>query len=169
MSFDVVFARTCVVRGRARGWFMRSCLGVGFQQPDNAAGLLMYQEKVDVVLFGADRVTANGDVANKVGTMKLAVCAKEFGVPVYAVVPTSTIDLTLASGKQIPIEERSAREVHMAWVVGCLLVAVPPPFQSVLPYPVSFVCTVPCQRRSPMWVTPTWPRMACLCSIRVLM
>ena len=79
--------------------------------PDNAAGLLMYQGKVDVVLFGADRVTANGDVANKVGTMKVAVCAKEFGVPVYAVVPTSTIDLTLESGRLIPIEERSATEV----------------------------------------------------------
>ncbi len=81
-------------------------------QPDNAAGLLMYQKKVDVVLFGADRVTANGDVANKVGTMKVAVVAREFGVPVYAVVPTSTIDLTLESGTLIPIEERSATEVR---------------------------------------------------------
>jgi methylthioribose-1-phosphate isomerase len=62
-------------------------------------------------MFGADRVTANGDVANKVGTMKVAVCAREFGVPVYAVVPTSTIDLTLESGHSIPIEERSATEV----------------------------------------------------------
>eukprot|EP00455_Lapot_gusevi_P016395 TRINITY_DN1844_c0_g1_i3.p1 TRINITY_DN1844_c0_g1~~TRINITY_DN1844_c0_g1_i3.p1 ORF type:complete len:250 (+),score=140.20 TRINITY_DN1844_c0_g1_i3:33-752(+) len=79
--------------------------------PDNAAGLLMYQGKVDIVLFGADRVTENGDVANKVGTFKLAVCAKAHNIPVFAVVPTSTIDLTLASGRQIPIEERTPLEV----------------------------------------------------------
>ncbi len=79
--------------------------------PDNAAGLLMLQGKVDIVLYGADRVAANGDVVNKIGTYKISVLAKENGVPVYAVVPTSTIDLTVACGKDIVIEERSEDEV----------------------------------------------------------
>ena len=73
---------------------------------DNAAGHLMRTGQVDVVLFGADRVAANGDVANKMGTYKLAVVARENGIPVYSVVPTSTIDLNLADGDDIPIEER---------------------------------------------------------------
>uniref|UniRef100_A0AAV1UBV0 Methylthioribose-1-phosphate isomerase n=1 Tax=Peronospora matthiolae TaxID=2874970 RepID=A0AAV1UBV0_9STRA len=78
---------------------------------DNAAGLLMLTGKVDVVLFGADRVAANGDVVNKIGTYKLAVVARENKVPVYACVPTSTVDLSFLDGKNIPIEERSADEV----------------------------------------------------------
>ena len=78
---------------------------------DNAAGMLMRAGKVDLVLFGADRVAANGDVANKVGSYKLAVIARENGVPCYSVVPTPTIDLSLAHGDLIPIEERDAREV----------------------------------------------------------
>jgi methylthioribose-1-phosphate isomerase len=78
---------------------------------DNAAGHLMRTGKVDVVIFGADRVAANGDVANKIGTYKLGVVARENGIPVYAVVPTSTIDLQLATGDDIPIEERDAEEV----------------------------------------------------------
>lgn len=78
---------------------------------DNAAGYLMWAGKVDVVLFGADRVAANGDVANKIGTYKLAVVAKENGIPVYAAVPTSTIDLSIPSGEHIPIEERGWEEV----------------------------------------------------------
>jgi methylthioribose-1-phosphate isomerase len=78
---------------------------------DNAAGHLMRTGQVDVVLFGADRVAANGDVANKIGTYKLSVVARENGIPVYAVVPTSTIDLTLTDGDQIPIEERDPSEV----------------------------------------------------------
>jgi methylthioribose-1-phosphate isomerase len=78
---------------------------------DNAAGHLMRTGQVDVVIFGADRVAANGDVANKIGTYKLGVVARENGIPVYAVVPTSTIDLNLADGDQIPIEERDAGEV----------------------------------------------------------
>lgn len=78
---------------------------------DNAAGHLMRTGKVDLVIFGADRVAANGDVANKIGTYKIAVCAKENGIPAYAVVPTSTIDLALPTGDAIPIEERSAEEV----------------------------------------------------------
>jgi methylthioribose-1-phosphate isomerase len=78
---------------------------------DNAAGMLMRLGKVDLVLFGADRVAANGDVVNKIGSYKLAVIARENGVPCYSVVPTPTIDLSLAHGDLIPIEERDAREV----------------------------------------------------------
>ena len=78
---------------------------------DNAAGHLMRTGQVDVVVFGADRVAANGDVANKIGTYKVAVVARENGIPVYCVAPTSTVDLTLPDGDQIPIEERGAEEV----------------------------------------------------------
>jgi len=60
---------------------------------------------------GADRVAANGDVANKIGTYKLAVLARENGIPFYSVAPTSTIDLSIASGEEIPIEERDPQEV----------------------------------------------------------
>jgi len=63
------------------------------------------------VFFGADRVAANGDVANKIGTYMLSLAAHANHVPVYAVVPTSTIDLTLSNGDQIPIEERDQAEV----------------------------------------------------------
>ena len=78
---------------------------------DSAAGILMYQKKVDIVLFGADRVTSNGDVANKIGTLKVSVCAHEFGIPVFAVVPTSTIDLECDRIEDIIIEERDSTEV----------------------------------------------------------
>jgi methylthioribose-1-phosphate isomerase len=78
---------------------------------DNAAGHLMRTGQVDIVLFGADRVAANGDVANKIGSYKLAVLARENGIPCYSVSPTSTVDLSLPTGDDIPIEERSPREV----------------------------------------------------------
>lgn len=78
---------------------------------DNAAGMLMRLGRVDVVLYGADRVAANGDVANKIGSYKLAVLAKENGIPCYSVVPTPTIDLSLEHGDLIPIEERGWEEV----------------------------------------------------------
>jgi methylthioribose-1-phosphate isomerase len=78
---------------------------------DNAAGYLMLVGKVDIVLFGADRVAANGDVVNKIGTYKLSVVAKENKIPVYACVPTSTIDLNFKEGMTIPIEERNAEEI----------------------------------------------------------
>ena len=84
---------------------------------DNVAGHLLRTGRVDIVLVGSDRTAANGDVANKIGTYKLAVLAKENGVPFYPVVPTSTIDLSLSSGDEIPIEEREAREV--THVDGC--------------------------------------------------
>jgi methylthioribose-1-phosphate isomerase len=78
---------------------------------DNVAGHLMRTGKVDIIFVGSDRTAANGDVANKIGTYKLAVVAKENGIPFYAVVPTSTIDLSVARGDDIPIEERGAEEV----------------------------------------------------------
>lgn len=84
---------------------------------DNVAGHLLRTGRVDIVLVGSDRTAANGDVANKIGTYKLAVLARENGVPFYPVVPTSTIDLSLSNGDEIPIEERDAREV--THVDGC--------------------------------------------------
>ena len=78
---------------------------------DNAAGHFMRIGQVDIVLVGSDRTAANGDVANKIGTYNLAVIAKENGIPFYPVVPTSTIDLSLANGDLIPIEERPSDEV----------------------------------------------------------
>jgi methylthioribose-1-phosphate isomerase len=78
---------------------------------DNVAGYLMRTGRVDIIFVGSDRTAANGDVANKIGTYKLAVLARENGIPFYAVVPTSTIDLALPTGDDIPIEERDAEEV----------------------------------------------------------
>jgi len=78
---------------------------------DNAAGHYMRTGQVDAVTVGSDRTAANGDVANKIGTYKLGVVARENGIPFYAVVPTSTIDLSLPTGDHIPIEERGAEEV----------------------------------------------------------
>ena len=78
---------------------------------DNAAGYYLRRGGVNAAFVGADRVAANGDVANKIGTYKLAVVAKENNVPFYAVMPTSTIDMSLKSGDDIPIEERSPDEV----------------------------------------------------------
>jgi methylthioribose-1-phosphate isomerase len=79
---------------------------------DNAAAYLMSRGEVDLVIVGADRVAANGDVVNKVGTLAKAVCAREFGVPFYVAVPPSTFDASVPDGPSIPIEERSADEVH---------------------------------------------------------
>lgn len=78
---------------------------------DNASGHFMRTGQVNIVLVGSDRTAANGDVANKIGTYNLAVVARENGVPFYPVVPTSTIDLDLAHGDLIPIEERGGDEV----------------------------------------------------------
>ena len=78
---------------------------------DNAAGYFLRSGQVNLCLVGSDRTAANGDVANKIGTYQVAVLAKENGVPFYPVVPTSTIDLSLAHGDLIPIEEREDEEV----------------------------------------------------------
>ena len=78
---------------------------------DGAAGHFLRQGRINLALFGADRIARNGDVANKVGSYMLATVAHENGVPVYSVAPTSTVDLSLAEGDAIPIEERDPREV----------------------------------------------------------
>jgi methylthioribose-1-phosphate isomerase len=78
---------------------------------DNMAGALMHQGQVDMVVVGADRIAANGDTANKIGTYTVAVLAQEHSIPFYVAAPLSTIDLQTPDGQQIPIEERSAREV----------------------------------------------------------
>jgi len=78
---------------------------------DNMAGHLMAQKRVDAVIVGADRIAANGDVANKIGTYTLAVLAREHGLPFYVAAPLSTFDLETPSGDRIPIEERAPEEV----------------------------------------------------------
>ncbi len=79
---------------------------------DNAGGLLMQRGEVDLCLVGADRIAANGDVANKIGTYQKAVLAREHGIPFYVAAPSSTIDLNCRSGADIPIEERDEDEIH---------------------------------------------------------
>jgi methylthioribose-1-phosphate isomerase len=78
---------------------------------DNMAGHFLHSGRIGCVVVGADRIAANGDVANKIGTYSVAVLAKENNVPFYVAAPISTLDLTLASGDQIPIEQRAAAEV----------------------------------------------------------
>ena len=78
---------------------------------DNMAGWLMKQGKINAVITGADRIAANGDAANKIGTYSLSILAREHGVPFYVAAPSSTFDLNIKSGAEIPIEQRSAEEV----------------------------------------------------------
>jgi len=78
---------------------------------DNMAGHFLKSGRIGCVVVGADRIAANGDVANKVGTYSVAVLAKENGVPFFVAAPVSTLDLSLASGDAIPIEQRAADEV----------------------------------------------------------
>jgi methylthioribose-1-phosphate isomerase len=75
------------------------------------AGYFISRGKISCVIVGADRIAANGDTANKIGTYSLAVLAKENGIPFYVAAPTTTIDSSLASGEKIPIEQRSPQEV----------------------------------------------------------
>src|SRR5438105_214792 len=82
---------------------------------DNMAGAMMKQGKIGAIVVGADRIAANGDVANKIGTYTVAVLAKEHGIPFYVAAPFSTVDLDTPDGSSIPIEQRNPREVtHMA-------------------------------------------------------
>jgi methylthioribose-1-phosphate isomerase len=82
---------------------------------DNMAGAMMKQGKIGAIVVGADRIAANGDVANKIGTYTVAVLAKENGIPFYVAAPFSTIDLDTPDGTKIPIEQRNPREVsHIA-------------------------------------------------------
>lgn len=78
---------------------------------DNMAGFLMSQKKINLIIVGADRIARNGDVVNKIGTYSLSVLARENKVPFYVAAPISTIDVSLKSGKEIPIEERNPKEI----------------------------------------------------------
>jgi methylthioribose-1-phosphate isomerase len=78
---------------------------------DSMAASVMAQGKVDAVIVGTDRVAANGDVANKIGTLSVAINAKHFGIPFYVAAPTSSIDMRIKSGAEIPIEERPGEEI----------------------------------------------------------
>ena len=82
---------------------------------DNAGGFYMRRGDVDLCIVGADRIAANGDVANKIGTYQKAVLARENGIPFYVAAPSSTIDLTCRSGDDIPIEERDEDEMHYVY------------------------------------------------------
>jgi methylthioribose-1-phosphate isomerase len=96
---------------RLTAWELKQ-LGIDFTLiADNAAGHYMRIGQVDICFVGSDRTAANGDVANKIGTYKLAVVARENGIPFFPVVPTSTIDLNCPTGDHIPIEERDPEEV----------------------------------------------------------
>ncbi len=82
---------------------------------DNMAGAMMKQGKIGAIIVGADRIAANGDVANKIGTYTVAVLAREHGIPFYVAAPISTVDLATADGSGIPIEQRNSKEVtHIA-------------------------------------------------------
>jgi methylthioribose-1-phosphate isomerase len=102
---------------------------------DNMAGHFLKSGRIGCVVVGADRIAANGDVANKVGTYPLSVLAKENGVPFFVAAPISTLDLTLTSGDQIPIEQRAASEVtHMfGMAIAPAAVAVENPAFDVTP------------------------------------
>ena len=83
--------------------------------PDGAAATLMHQGKVDLVILGADRIAANGDTANKIGTYSVAVLAHHHGIPFYVAAPLSTFDFSIPDGDHIPVEERDAEEVTHLW------------------------------------------------------
>ncbi len=123
---------------RLTAWELQR-LGIPFTLiADNAAGHFMRTGRVDLVLVGADRIAANGDVANKIGTYKLAVVARENGIPFYVCAPTSTVDLSLSTGEEIPIEERPPEEVTGLTLMGKSVVpegvAVANPAFDVTPY-----------------------------------
>jgi len=92
---------------------------------DNMAGALMAAAKVDCAIVGADRIAANGDTANKIGTYGVAVLCRHHGIPFYVAAPLSTVDFSIASGREIPIEQRSPEEV--SWLAGFGKQAVAPP------------------------------------------
>ena len=104
---------------------------------DNMAGAIMKQGKIKAVVVGADRIAANGDVANKIGTYTVAVLAKEHGIPFYVAAPWSTVDLETSTGDGIPIEQRASREVthHAGFRVAPEGIAVENPAFDVTPAP----------------------------------
>jgi methylthioribose-1-phosphate isomerase len=113
---------------------------------DNMAGHFLHSGRIGCVVVGADRIAANGDVANKIGTYSVAVLAKENGVPFYVAAPVSTFDLTLPSGDAIPIEQRSASEVtHVFGVpIAPENIAVENPAFDVTP--ARYVTAIICER-----------------------
>jgi methylthioribose-1-phosphate isomerase len=113
---------------------------------DNMAGHLMSRAEVDAVIVGADRIAANGDVANKIGTYTLAVLARENGLPFYVAAPVSTIDLDTPTGGSIPIEERAADEVthHAGRRLAPEGIAVRNPAFDVTPH--RYVTAIICER-----------------------
>jgi methylthioribose-1-phosphate isomerase len=113
---------------------------------DNMAGHLMARGEIDAVIVGADRIAANGDVANKIGTYSVAVLAKENGIPFYVAAPTSTFDLATATGDGIPIEERPAEEVthHAGRRLAPEGVSVRNPAFDVTPH--RYVTAIVCER-----------------------
>jgi methylthioribose-1-phosphate isomerase len=113
---------------------------------DNMAGHLMSRGEIDAVVVGADRIAANGDVANKIGTYTVAVLAKENGVPFYVAAPTSTFDLATPTGAGIPIEERPAHEIthHAGRLLAPEGVAVRNPAFDVTPH--RYVTAIVCER-----------------------
>ncbi len=112
---------------------------------DNMVGHFMKAGGVGAVVVGADRIAANGDTANKIGTYQIAVMAREHGVPFYVAAPVSTFDLSIATGEQIPIEERPAEEVtHLRGVRIAPDVAVANPAFDVTP--AHFISAIICER-----------------------
>ncbi len=113
---------------------------------DNMAGHLMARGEIDAVIVGADRIAANGDVANKIGTYSVAVLAKENGIPFYVAAPTSTFDLETPTGAGIPIEERPAEEVthHAGRRLAPEGVSVRNPAFDVTPH--RYVTAIVCER-----------------------
>jgi methylthioribose-1-phosphate isomerase len=115
-KFDVVVneTRPFLQGARLTAWELKKEKIPATLVTDNMAGYLMQKGKVDAVVVGCDRVAANGDVANKIGTYMIAVLAKRHGIPFYVAGPTSSIDMSCLSGKDIPIEQRDGKEVsHM--------------------------------------------------------
>jgi methylthioribose-1-phosphate isomerase len=112
---------------------------------DNMVGHFMKQGKVNAVVVGADRIAANGDTANKIGTYQIAVLAHEHGVPFYVAAPVSTFDLSIPNGEHIPIEERSAQEVtHIRGVrIAPDVRAAHPAFDVT---PARFISAIVCER-----------------------
>jgi methylthioribose-1-phosphate isomerase len=113
---------------------------------DNMAGHFLHSGRIGCVVVGADRIAANGDVANKIGTYSVAVLAKENGVPFYVAAPVSTFDLTLASGDAIPIEQRSPAEVTHVFGVAVAperIAAANPAFDVT---PARYVTAIVCER-----------------------
>jgi methylthioribose-1-phosphate isomerase len=113
---------------------------------DNMAGHFLHSGRIGCVVVGADRIAANGDVANKIGTYSVAVLAKENGIPFYVAAPVSTFDLTLASGDLIPIEQRSPDEVTHVFGVPVApeaIAAANPAFDVT---PARYVTAIVCER-----------------------